>query len=268
MKLNKKRAGIVVGGVGTAAALAALTLGGTSALFSSEVGPQQNSITAGTNVLTENGSASKVVDLQGFMPGDKSESKFGLKYLGNDSFVGFDVLVTSTAQKACTGLTDGPVSVAQMKAACTAPGTQPMFNGDKTSGSLDFTMLTVNANTYGPLLLTDDIQNVAACTATAGLVTCIARKDNVLIPPGYISAPIAKDMVWTNGQTDGVNIQSELPLAAPNVFQGSTVKIDILAEAVQYANNNTTKVLGGVSPDITTPYPAWQSTLELPKSWS
>ena len=55
MKLNKRRAGVIAGGAGVVAALAALTIGGTSALFSSGATGQDNNITAGKNVLTENG---------------------------------------------------------------------------------------------------------------------------------------------------------------------------------------------------------------------
>jgi hypothetical protein len=272
MTINKRRAGVLVGGVGAVAALAALTVGGTSALYTSTVGPQQNSIQSGTNVLTENSAVTQTLTEVGFMPGDEKTSKYGLKYQGQDAFVGFDIKIVSTAQAACAAVAnDASVTVAEMTASCPGVGAQPMFNGDTNSGSLDLNITPINGNTYGPLLLADTLQTATACAADgAGLITCTVEKKNVLVPPGYVSANSANDLIWTNNKTDSVLVTSKLPLQASNVFQGSTVKIDVVAHAVQAANNSglIATLATGTTPTYGLYGTGNQATLLFPKSWS
>jgi hypothetical protein len=274
VKINK-RTGLLVGGVGTVAALTALTFGGTSALYSSGANGQGNKITSGAMTLTENTPASTALNVTGFMPGDEKISKYALKYVGNDAFVGFDLKVVSTAAKSCAAIApgDAAVTVADL-AGCTDAGTQPMYNGDTlaNSGALDLTVTPRNGNTGSPLLLSDAVQSATKCAADASsVVTCTAEVKNVPIPPAYISEPTQRDLIWQDGQVDTVTVTSMLPLAATNVFQSSTVKIDLVARAVQAANNSATR-FNGAAADTTFGYggsgTGTQADLLFPKSWS
>jgi hypothetical protein len=276
MKFNKQRAGILVGGLGLVGAVAATTLGGTSALFASEANGQSNQITAGSNVLTENAAFSTVVNATGFMPGDEKVNKYALKYVGNDAFVGLDVKITSTAQKACDAVaaSDTVVTVAELSG-CTAPGTQPMFNGDTSTstGSLDLSVAPQNNNTFSPVILAGTLESAAKCASDAAkVVTCVSDVKNIPVPPGYIAADSANDLIWNDGKTGVVQVTSKLPLAAPNAFQGSIVKIGLVSHAVQSANNSVTVGSGQVDPKTTFGYGASgtgnQSTLLFPKLWS
>jgi predicted ribosomally synthesized peptide with SipW-like signal peptide len=270
MKINKRRAGVIVGGVGSVAAIAALALGGTSALFSSEANDQANSIQAGTNVLTENTPLSTVVNSVGFMPGDSEVSRYALKYAGNDAFVGLDIKITSVAAAACDAVSasDADVTEAEMRL-CTATGSQPMYNGDTStqSGAFDLGVAPENGNTFSPVVLSSTLQGAATCASDAAkVITCISELKNIPLPPGYISAPIEEDLIWKDGKTNSVKVTSSLPLGAHNAFQGSTVKIDLVSHAVQSANNSVPKAQA--DPTTTFGYGAGQATMLFPKTWS
>jgi hypothetical protein len=192
-KINTRRAGVLAGGIGVVGALAALTFGGTSALFASEANDQNNTIVAGTNTLTENSSVSEVVNATGFMPGDSKVSRYALKYVGNDSFVGLDMKITSTAATACDAVaaSDADVTETEMRA-CTATGSQPMYNGDTsaTSGAFDLGVAPENGNTFSPVVLSSTLQEAAKCSSdVAQVVTCVSELKNIPLPPGYISPP-------------------------------------------------------------------------------
>lgn len=269
MSINKRRLGVLAGSIGSVGALAALSLGGTSALFTSEADGQNNVIEAGTIALTENETAGVELNETGFMPGDTKTSKYVLSYAGQDAFVGFDITLTSTAQTACAGLTAGPVSTATLMATCTETGTVPMFNGDGSSGSMDLVVDHVtgvmSSTLFGPGSFTGA---AVSCSADAtGLVTCTASKDNVILPPRAISLPTDDDLVWNNGMSTPVGVKVSLPLGAGNVFQGSDVHIDLQGHAVQYANNFATWG-AGADPTTTRPGTATHADLRFPKSWS
>jgi predicted ribosomally synthesized peptide with SipW-like signal peptide len=243
MKMNKRRIAVIAAGVGTLGAVTALGLGGTSALYTSQADGQQNSIESGTIVLTKNAVKTVDLNLTGFMPGDTSpKSKYWLDYSGEDAFVGLDLTITSTADKPCPAYVGGASSIspAALVASCTGTGTAPMFNGDPTSGSLDLSILPENGVTAHQLFNPGDLEPGTQCDAdVAGVVTCTVERNNVIVPPGYMSTPITADeLAWHDGSSDWITVQAALPLAAPNAFQGSTVGIDLTAHAVQYANNH------------------------------
>ncbi|WP_182526330.1 hypothetical protein [Nocardioides dongkuii] len=273
MKFNKRRAGVLVGGVSAVGALAALTFGGTSALFSSEVGPQENTITAGSNSLTENDDVSEELTLAGLMPGDPSAiSKFGLEYAGNDSFVGIDLLVTSVAQKACAvpGIANTADLTDAQLASCIETGTQPMYNGVPGSGSFDMTVTPYNFNgpTFNTLITDTALQAATTCSADgAGLITCVAEKKNIVsIPRGYSGA--ADNLIWKDGDDTNIEIRSKLPLSAPNAFQGSNVTMDVTAHAVQAANNGGTFAERDMSTTVPSGTNSGHAAVLWPKTWS
>jgi hypothetical protein len=243
MKINKRRLGVIAAAVGSLGALTALGLGGTSALYTSQADPQHNSIESGTIQLTNNTAKSVSLDLHGFMPGDTSpKSKYWLDYSGQDAFVGLDLVISSTADNPCAFYSGGQASIApaDVVSHCIATGTAPMFNGDPAAGSLDLSVLPENGVTAHQLFNPGDLEPGTQCSAdSAGLVTCTVARNNVIVPPGYMSTPITEDeLAWHNGSADWITVQASLPLAAPNAFQGSTVNIDMTAHAVQYANNH------------------------------
>ena len=267
MNINKKRLAVLAGGVGAVGAVAALSLGATSALYTSAADSQNNVIESGTIALVGNAPGSVELHETNFMPGDSKTSKYVLSYEGADAFAGFDIAITSTAQKACAGLADGPVTAAQVMSSCTEPGTVPMFNGDATSGSLDLTVNYVSGVMGSSLLGDGAFTNVASCNVAAGIVTCVSNLQNVLLPPRSISgAP--NDLVWNDGMSTPVGVKVTLPLAAGNVFQGSDVHIDLTGHAVQAANNSATWSAGGSSAGTTRPGTATAPALLFPMSWS
>jgi predicted ribosomally synthesized peptide with SipW-like signal peptide len=240
MNISKRRLGVIAAAVGALGALTALGLGGTSALYTSTATEQNNSIESGTIQLNNTSAVSDEIHLTGFMPGDTSpKSKYKLAYAGEDAFVGLDLKIKSTADNPCTFYSAGAGSIAlgDLLTNCTGTGTVPMFDGD-AGGSMDLTVLPENGNTAHQLLLASDLNPGTTCSAVVGgLVSCTVEKNNVIVPPGYISGA-ADDLVWSDGTTDSITLQANLPLTAPNIFQGSTVDIKLTAHAVQYANNH------------------------------
>jgi len=241
MTISKRRIALVGAGVATAGAAAVLSLGGTSALYTSGATSQDNVITSGTVALTQDTQKSVALNVGGFMPGDSSPtSKYALSYAGNDAFTGVDLKITSTANAACAHYASGAASITptDLLLNCTDTGTVPMFDGDTTSGSLDLSILPNNGNTGHQVLNPGDLETGTACNAAVGgVVTCMVEKDNVILPPGSITGA-ATDLVWHNGTTDTITVKASLPLAAKNIFQGSNVHINLTAHAVQFANNN------------------------------
>ena len=275
MKINKRRAGVLAGGVAAVGALAALSLGGTSALFTSQADSQSNQISAGTITLTNNVAKSIALTETGFMPGDTSHTgKYWLDYSGEDAFVAVDLTVTSVAQKPCAAATNVTnLNKAALLATCTDTGTVPMFDGDPTSGSLDLTILPENGVTAHQLLNPGDLEPGAVCNGDGtGLVTCAVEKKNILVPPGYLSTPTAADdLAWKAPKSDWITVKASLPLSAPNQFQGSSVTVDLVGHAVQYANNHD--VVGNTGTAGTTlPNGIYgtglQAAVHFPKSWS
>lgn len=274
MKMSKKRISAVVGAVGVAGAVAALSLGATSALYTSEADGQTNTIQSGTIALTKDGAKSVALNIDGFMPGDSSpKSQYWLNYAGEDAFVGLDLTISSTAANPCPAVANvSNLNKAALLSNCTEPGTVPMFNGDPTSGSLDLSVLPENGATAHQLFNPGDLEPGTVCDAdSAGLVTCTVQKKNVIVPPGSMSDPITQDeLVWHDGKTDFITVKASLPLSAPNQFQGSNVEIDLTAHAVQFANNHD--VIGNVASAGTT-LPSGitgtglQAPVHFPKSW-
>ena len=272
--LNKRSAALLCAGLGTVGAASAFTFGGTSAQYTSTAALQDNSITSGTVALTENTAQSVQNTITGFMPGDTSpKSKYYLTYAGNDAFVGIDMTITSTAQTACGHYVGGAASipVADLLTNCTTTGTVPMFNGDPTSGSLDLSVLTENgslATQLVPKTGSASLENGSTCSAdNTGLVTCTNTKNNLIVPPAYISGA-ANNLVWHDGTTEFVTTQVALPLGATNIFQGSVVHLKLTGHAVQFANNN-----GPVGSSVGTTLPAGlsgtgsQAAVLFPLSW-
>ena len=274
MSINKRRLGVIAGGISTFGALAALSLGGTSALFTSQADEQSNNIEAGTITLTNDVAKTIALSEEGFMPGDTSpKSKYTLDYAGEPAFVGLDMTITSVADKACPAVAGvSNLDKTALLSNCTGTGTVPMFNGDPTSGSLDLSILPENGNTAHQLFNPGDLEPGTVCNADgAGLVTCTVEKKNVILPPGYMSAPITEDeLAWNEPHEHWVTVQAGLPLSAPNQFQGSTVQIDLVAHAVQYANNHD--FIGNVPGVSILPNgisgTGSQSPVHFPKSWS
>jgi predicted ribosomally synthesized peptide with SipW-like signal peptide len=276
MKINKRRAGILAGGIGAVGALAALSLGGTSALFTSQADGQNNTITAGTVTLTKDVAKSYTLSpATGFMPGDTSNvSKYTVDYAGQDAFVGLDMKITSTAAEPCAavaGITN--LNKSALLANCTGTGTVPMFNGDPNAGSLDMAILPQNGTTAHQLFNPGDLEPGTVCDAdSVGLVTCTVTKNNVILPPGSMTTPITADeLVWKTGKEGWVTLQASLPIGAPNQYQGSNVTVDLVAHAVQYANNHD--AIGNVgSAGTTLPNGIFgtggQAPAHFPKSWS
>jgi hypothetical protein len=271
MKFNKRRITVIAAGVGALGAVTALGLGGTSALYTSQADGVQHNIESGTVVLTKNVPASFALNVNGFMPGDTSPTgKYAVSYSGNDAFVGLDLTISSTAQNPCDHYSAGAASItaADLLSNCTDTGTVPMFNGDQTSGSLDLSILPQNGNTAHQIFDPVDLEPGTICSAASGgLVTCTVTKTNVIVPPGYISG-LASDLVWTNGRTDTITVKASLPLAAPNIFQGSTVAIDLTAHAVQKANNADTWMNTSTAGTTLANGVSTAPAVLFPKSWS
>lgn len=246
MSMSKRRWGVIAASVGALSAVAALGLGGTSALYTSTADGQSNSIVSGTVVLTKDVARSFEFHANGFMPGDSvGPSKYALSYTGADAFVGLDLKITSSAQLPCAFYNGGQsvITPASLMTNCTGTGTVPMFNGDASGGSLDLFVLPENGQTAHQLFdytTGPSIEAGTQCSAdAAGLVTCTVEHKNVILPPGYMTSPIGADeLVFHSGDTDWVTVKASLPLAAGNIFQGSNVTIAMTAHAVQYANNH------------------------------
>jgi hypothetical protein len=277
MKLNK-RAGVLMGGIGVVAAVAALAAGGTSALYSSAIGPQQNKIQSGTSVLTENAAVKNTLNVTDLMPGDTQVSKYGMKYAGQAAFVGIDLKVTSVAANACSvpGIAGVAALTKAQLASCTETGTQPMYNGVPDSGSFDLSVSPENLNgaTFVPLVQNQMLGNTTKCSAdAAGLISCVAELKNILSVPAYY-ANAADTFIWKNGDDTNIQITNTLPLSAPNAFQGSKVQIDVSAHAVQAANNAGTfaqRAAGTSTPyaaNSTNPSGDAGSLVTWPKNWS
>lgn len=242
MKINKRRMTVVAAGVGALGAITALGLGGTSALYTSQADGQQNTIASGTVTLTKNVVKSASLSATGFMPGDTvGPSKYWVDYSGEDAFVGLDLTITSTASQPCPAYVGAPgiLTPAAVMANCTGTGTVPMFNGDHSVGSLDLSVLPQNGDTAHQLFNAADLEPGTVCNADpAGVVSCSIAKNNVVLPPHSGHTPgLPDDLKWVDGTGDWITVTASLPLAAGNIFQGSTVAIDMTAHAVQYANN-------------------------------
>jgi len=251
--LNRKRIALLCAGLGAAGAASAFTLGGTSALYTSQADSQVNSITSGTVVLAEDGTASHSIAQTGFMPGDgacstapvganyvcdKGENLYKVKYTGtNPAFVAMDIAVTSTASQACsTAPASGPVSAADI-AGCTGTGSLPLFDGQTGAGDLDISLTPENSDTAHQLVLDSNLVTASACTSAAHVITCTANINNILMPLG--SGVGASALQWTNGSADSVHVDTGLPTTAGNQFQGSSVQFTLTSHAVQWDNNNT-----------------------------
>lgn len=291
MKLfhNRKILAFTGSALGAAGLLSFVGFGGTSALFTSAASTQHNTITAGTVVLTENGSASHAYDLTGFMPGDgacysaptgakytcdKPRNEYALTYTGsNPAFVGLNIVLSSTAAQACTGLAAGAdYTPAQVVAACTGVGQLPLFDGDASGGDMDLAITPENGDTAHQIVLDSNLVSGAKCStdATSDVVTCTSEIDNALLPVTWGADTTA--LQWVTNSTDYVQVDLGLPTTAGNQFQGSGVAIDLTAHAVQWENNNTTQ--GSVAPaptcDTTTTFSngLTASTVPCPISWS
>jgi hypothetical protein len=243
MNINKKRITVIVAGLGAVGAVTALGLGGTSALYTSEATGQTNTIESGVIQLTNTSAVSDAIHLEGFMPGDTGpKSHYRVAYSGQDAFVGLDLKITATAAQPCAlvaGTSDIPLN--DLLTNCTGTGTVPMFDGD-AGGTLDLSVLPENGVTAAPLLGTNDFDAGTVCSADpTGYVSCVSELNDVIVPPRSISGA-ADNLVWHEGQTDAITLTAALPLTAPNIFQGSTVDIDLTAHAVQYANNHVLAV--------------------------
>lgn len=272
MNISKRRLGVIAAAVGALGALTALGLGGTSALYTSTADGQTNSIESGTIALTKNAPASVEIHKTGFMPGDSvGPSKYVLNYSGEDAFVGLDLSITSTADQPCSFYSAGAASIlpGDLVTNCGAgTGTVPMFDGDHSAGSLDLSILPENGNTAHQIFNPGDLEPGTQCSAAVGgLVTCAVTKTNVIVPPGYVSG-VANDLVWTTGQADTLTVKATLPLAAPNMFQGSTVEITLTAHAVQKANNADTWLNTSSAHTILANGVSTAAAVLFPKSWS
>ncbi|HET7312284.1 MAG TPA: hypothetical protein VFJ17_13265 [Mycobacteriales bacterium] len=278
MRITKRRLSLLVGGLGAAGAATVLSLGATSALYTSTAGPQHDTITSGTVTLTSN--APVHWDITNLMPGTTNQQTdrtkaYDLTYSGSaDAFVAVAVHVKGTAANACsyyaadtTGL-----STSDLVTNCTGTGEMPMFNGDGL-GTVVLNVSPQNGNTASPLLNTSQILT-ASGGATCGIDTygkayCEATVDNLMLPFGSFNGTSVADshLVWTNGTTDSVYFLVGLPLNAPNTYQGSTVAIDLTGHAVQFINNNTTHGAVDEAPDTTLPATVF-GAVPVPKSWS
>ena len=278
MKFNKRRAGVLVGSVGVVAALATLSIGGSTALFSSAIGPQENKIVAGTNVLTENAALKNTLNVTDLMPGDTKVSDYGMKYAGQPAFVGIDLKVSSVAAKACSvpGIAGSALLSTAQLASCTETGTQPMYNGVPGSGSFDLSVAPANLNgaVFVGLVQDQVLGNAAKCSADAtGLISCVAELKNIISVPGYY-ANTADTFIWKNNDDTNIRVTNKLPLSAPNAFQGSKVQIDVAAHAVQAANNAGTfaqRAAGTSTPqaaNASDPNGNAGSAVTWPMSWS
>lgn len=275
MKINKRRAMVIAAGVGALGAVTALGIGGTSALYTSTADGQQNTIESGTVTLTKNVVKSAALSETGFMPGDTvGPSKYWVDYAGEDAFVGLDLKITSTASQPCAAYVGAPGSLtpAQVMASCSGTGTLPMFNGDHSVGSLDLSVLPQNGDTAHQLFNATDLEPGTECSADAsGVVSCSIEKKNVVLPPHSGHTPgVADDLKWVDGTGDWITVTASLPLAAGNIFQGSTVAIDLTAHAVQYANNGGA-VAGSLAAGTTLPSGLHgtgnQSAILFPQGW-
>lgn len=270
---SRKRIALVVGGVATAGAAAVLSLGATSALYSSGAVDQTNTIDSGVVELTKDAAQSIEFHVDGFVPGDSvGPSKYYLNYHGEDAFVGLDLNITSTAQNACSAFAGAVANIAPASVLtnCTATGTVPMFDGQPGAGSLDLSVLPENGNTAHQLFNLDSssvgpyLSTGTTCSSdVAGVVTCTVEKQNVILPPGS-----GTELKWADGHADWVTVKATLPLDASNIFQGSTVAINLVAHAVQYDNNNSTLGTAGGC-DATTIFPSGISAgaTTCPVSW-
>lgn len=273
MNISKRRFGVIAAAVGALGALTALGLGGTSALYTSQADGQNNNIESGTVTLTKNAARSFEFHETGFVPGDSvGPSRYWVDYSGEDAFVGLDLKITSTAKNPCASFNGGNASIspADVVANCTATGTVPMFNGDHTAGSLDLSVLPQNGATAHQLFNAADLEPGTTCSAdAAGRVSCSIEKKNVILPPHSGHTPgVPDDLKWVDGNSDWITVTASLPLAAGNVFQGSTVDIDMTAHAVQYDNNT-----GPVGSSVGTTLPNGlhgtgnQSAILFPLGW-
>lgn len=272
MSISKRHLALVGGGVAAAGAAAVLSLGGTSALYTSGADSQSNTISSGVIQLTKNAVKSVSFSETGFVPGDTvGPSKYFLDYKGENAFVGLDMTITSTAQNACShyaGAAVASILPADVLTNCTDTGTVPMFDGQPGAGSLDLSVLPQNGDTAHQLFNLDSsvvgpyLSDGTSCASdVAGVITCSVVKKNVILPPGY-----GTDMKWVDGHADWVTITASLPLAASNVFQGSSVKIDMVAHAVQADNNTGTK---GTNCDAATLFPSGVTSAltTCPQNW-
>ena len=209
----------------------------------------------------------------GFMPGDKVNSRYYVDYSGADAFVGLDLKISSTAAKPCAGVTPGQANLdkAVLLSTCTGTGTVPMFNGDKTS-SLDLSVLPQNGASAHQLFNAADLEGFTTCDAdAAGIITCTMEKKNIILQPRSGHTPsLPDDLVFHNGNADWITVDAGLSIDAPNQYQASTVKIDLTAHAVQWANNH-----GAVADSVGTTLPNGingdpagnQSALQFPNRW-
>lgn len=254
--LTMKRAAMLCAGLGVVGAVGAFTFAGTSAQYSSNADAQTNSITTDTVTLTENTTASKVMNVPDFMPGDGScysppagatyvcdypRNDYALTYSGADAFVGLDFTITSVAAQDCTSLpASSTVTSAAVASQCTGVGESPLFNGDPSSGALDLSVTPENGDTAHQLLLNSNLDATTTCsTDAAKKVTCTSKALNVLMPTGYGSAAF-NGLKWVDGSTDFVQVDTGLPVGAGNQFQGSGATFTLQSHAVQFKNNNTT----------------------------
>lgn len=275
MSISNRRIALLAAGVVTAGAAGVLTLGGTSALYTSGATGQSNSISSGVIQLTKNAPKSAEFHETGFVPGDSvGPSKYWIDYHGESAYVGLDLTITSTAQSACSHYAGGLASIApaDVLANCTDTGTVPMFDGQPGAGALDLSVLPQNGDTAhqlfnlesGPVVTPGPhLSDGTTCAAdAAGLVTCSVVKKNVLLPPGF-----GTDEKWADGHADWVTVSATLPLAASNIFQGSSVSIAMTAHAVQADNNSGS--IAGANCDATTIFPSGVTSglTTCPLSW-
>jgi hypothetical protein len=284
-RFNRRRLALLCVGLGAVGAVGAFTFGATNALYTSQAAAQQNSITSGTVTLTENGTASKSITQTNFMPGDGScysppagatytcnhdRNVYALNYTGtNPALVGMDIKVTSTASQPCTALAASTTYSPSDLSACTDTGSLPLFDGQSGAGDLDISLTPENGDTAHQLVLDSNLANVASCNTSASkIVTCTSVIKNIIMPVNY--GADTKAVQWVTGSTDFVQVDTGLPLAAGNQFQGSNVTFTLQSHAVQWDNNNTTR--GSASPvcDTTTTFPdgLTAASVPCPISWS
>ena len=226
MNLVTKRFGLVLAGVVSVGAIAAMAIGASFALFSSTATPIVGTVTAGTVTLAQDATSSCTFGGSGIpiAPGDAPVTcTYTVHYTGSlDAWMLLNATVTSTA---------GP-SVIPSGVQSSAGGTDlydTTANGLQISITGNSSMGVQWNNGYGY-----NIDQTFAPSATLPQVV-------------YPLAPCLNcvSRAFTPNSTETFTVSAALPSWAGNQYQGGSATVTLDATAVQYANNNSNDCYNG-----------------------
>ncbi len=237
-------------------ASAALVGAATFALFTSTADPQADTFTAGTVILSST-SGNDACGPQGIVlsnlePGDSGTCTYTVTYTGTlNAWVSLDVNASAVALSAYTPSgSQTPIGGEALLnnggdvhgLSLSVSDTMGNFSAGNPNNPSDLMvpLVTCPSPDSSPAEGTGALGSATACNGTAD-GQLLANNNNA----GDNGSNNAPDGSWAPGQSDTVTLSWQLPLTAPNTYQGSSAQIVLQANAVQASNTTSLSFFSG-----------------------